>query len=94
MVATFSRLLTGAGAALLACTATNAMAQSSEGSGFRVGVTGGTLGIGPEAGFRFSETIGVRANATFLSINASADSDELEFFDTLQMAMCDGERMA
>lgn len=78
-------LIARTGAILLACCGTAATAQEAEGSGFRIGVTGGTLGIGPEAGFRFSETLGVRTNATFLSINATADSDDLEFDGNLRL---------
>ena len=79
------RIAGSIGALLLACTSNAALAQDAEGSGFRIGVTGGTLGIGPEAGYRFSETIGLRANATFLSVNATAESDELEFDGDLRL---------
>lgn len=34
-----------------------------------VGVTGGTLGIGPEVGYSFNPFVGVRASATFLDIH-------------------------
>lgn len=80
-----SRIVCGAGAALLACIPAAVTAQESEPSGFRIGVTGGTLGVGPEAGYRFSETLGVRANATFLSVNATAESDDLEFDGNLRL---------
>jgi hypothetical protein len=40
--------------------------------------TGGTLGIGPEGGYRFSKAVGVRANATFLSISRGFDRDEVD----------------
>jgi len=43
------------------------------------GVTGGTLGIGPEAGYRFSNTVGLRANATFLSVSHGFDSDDIDY---------------
>ncbi|MDB5690633.1 MAG: hypothetical protein JWL91_2509 [Sphingomonas bacterium] len=46
---------------------------------FRLGVTGGTLGIGPEAAYRFSANAGVRTNATFLSISHGFDSDDIEY---------------
>ena len=55
-----------------------ALAQD-ESSTISLGVTGGTLGIGPEAGFRLSNTIGIRANATFLGIGADFDSDDLQY---------------
>ena len=62
-----------------------ALAQDDEGSGFRIAATGGTLGIGPEVGYRISETFGLRSNATFFSISASADSDDLEFEGDLKL---------
>ena len=42
-----------------------------------VGITGGTLGIGPEIGYRLSKNFGVRANASFLSISHNIDSDNI-----------------
>jgi hypothetical protein len=64
-------------AAALLATATAASAQDA--GHISLGVTGGTLGIGPEAGYRFSNTVGVRANATFLSISHGFDSDDVEY---------------
>jgi hypothetical protein len=68
---------------LLACaalpfTASAASAQDSSGNA-SVGVTAGTLGIGPEAGYRFNERFGVRANATFLSVSHDFDSDDVNY---------------
>ncbi|RYF23044.1 MAG: hypothetical protein EOO77_02915 [Oxalobacteraceae bacterium] len=47
--------------------------------GLDVGLTVGTLGIGPELGFRVSDHIGVRGNATFLGINGNYDSDDIRY---------------
>lgn len=58
-----------------ALTATPAFAQGE----LSVGVTGGTLGIGPEVSYQASENIGVRANATFFSISQDFDSDDLTY---------------
>ena len=44
-----------------------------------VGITGGTLGIGPEIGYRLSKNFGVRANASFLSISHNIDSDNITY---------------
>lgn len=63
---------------LAGMTAIPAMAQG-DATRFRVGVTGGTLGIGPEIAYRLSDRIGVRANATFLSISHDFDSDDIEY---------------
>lgn len=75
--------------AILAATAAIAVAapanaQDNQG-GVSVGVTGGTLGIGPEVGFRISPTFGVRANATFLGISENVDSDGVEYKGDLDL---------
>lgn len=46
---------------------------------FRIGLTAGTLGIGPEIGYRANRTIGVRANATFLSFSHSVKSNNVRY---------------
>lgn len=44
-----------------------------------VGVTGGTLGIGPEIGYRMNDHVGVRGNATFLGLSHDFDSNDLDY---------------
>ena len=44
-----------------------------------VAVTGGTLGVGPEVGYRVSPMFGIRGNATFLSISHGFDSDDVDY---------------
>lgn len=39
------------------------------GTGLSVGVTGGTLGVGPEASYQLNPLLGIRASATFLGVN-------------------------
>lgn len=65
-----------AGTALLA--ASPALAQQ-DASGFSVGVTGGTLGVGPEVGYRVSPMIGIRANASFLDVSHDFDIDDIDY---------------
>ncbi|WP_156678992.1 hypothetical protein [Sphingomonas profundi] len=43
------------------------------------GVTGGTLGVGPEIGYRVSDHFGARANATFLKVSHGFDSNDLDY---------------
>jgi len=62
-------------------TATPAAAQSGT---VNVGVTGGTLGIGPEVGYR-SGSIGVRGNATFLGLSRDVDSDDVNYDGKLKL---------
>ncbi|QNN68034.1 hypothetical protein H9L13_03780 [Sphingomonas lutea] len=66
---------------------TPALAQDAGTTGsVSVGVTGGTLGIGPEVGFRFSDMFGVRGNVTFLSISQDAESDGVDYDGKLKLA--------
>ncbi len=65
-----------AGATILA--ATPAMAQD-EGGHIYAGITGGTLGIGPEVGYRLNERLGVRASASFLGVSHEFDSDDITY---------------
>lgn len=50
-------------ASMVLAMSTSAIAQDT--GGVTVGVTGGTLGIGPEASYRFSKSVAVRGNLTF-----------------------------
>lgn len=49
------------------------------------GVTGGTLGIGPEVAVRVSPVLGLRANATFFGISHSVDSDDITYDGRLKL---------
>jgi hypothetical protein len=62
-----------------------APAAAQEAGGITAGVTGGTLGIGPEVAFRFSENLGVRGNVTFLGVNRSVDSDDINYDGDLKL---------
>lgn len=68
-------LALAAGAMLAAAPA---MAQD-EGGHLYAGITGGTLGIGPEIGYRLNETLGVRASASFLGVSHEFDSDDITY---------------
>jgi phage baseplate assembly protein gpV len=48
-------------------------------STYSVAVTAGSLGIGPEIGWRLSDHVGIRGGATFLNVNSSFDSDDIEY---------------
>ena len=49
-------------------------------------MTGGTLGIGPEAAYRLNDRLGIRANATFLSVSHSFDSDDLTYDGNVKLS--------
>lgn len=61
--------------------ASPAAAQSG---GIGVGVTGGTLGVGPEVNFR-SDNFGVRGSATFLGFSRDVESDGIEYNGDLKL---------
>ena len=60
------------------CPALPAQAQDMP-ANFSVGVTGGSLGIGPEAGLRVNRTLGVRANASFLDFTHDFDVNDIDY---------------
>ncbi len=68
--------------------ATPAVAQDAGTDGgirFSAAVTGGTLGVGPEIGARFSDHVGVRASATFLGVSGDIDPDEITYDGKLKL---------
>lgn len=54
-------------------------------SGFVAGVTAGSLGIGPEITYRLSDSLAVRANATFFGFNQNVDTDGVEYDGNLKL---------
>lgn len=64
------------GAAMLS--ATSAMAQK-DASGFQLGVTAGSLGVGPEAGYRASKLFGARVSASFLDVSHDFEVDDINY---------------
>ncbi|MET0533629.1 MAG: hypothetical protein ABW171_05335 [Steroidobacter sp.] len=48
-------------------------------SRWSLGVTGGTLGIGPQLAFRPNAYVGFRANAGFLSVSRDEEVDDIEY---------------
>jgi hypothetical protein len=60
------------------------MPAHAQSGGFYAGVTGGTLGIGPELGFR-SSNFGVRGNASFLGVSREIESDGVNYDGDLRL---------
>lgn len=59
-----------------------ASSAAAQENGVGVGVTAGSLGVGPELGVRLNDTVGVRANATFGHsdlVDVEAKSDDIRF---------------
>lgn len=65
--------------------ATAQNAAADDGTRISIGVTGGTLGIGPEIGVRVADHFGVRGNATFLSFSGDYDSDDVTYNGKLKL---------
>lgn len=65
---------------------TPAVAQDTTAGSTTVGVTGGTLGIGPEAAVRISENVGIRGNLTFFGYSHDAESDGVDYDGKLKLA--------
>jgi hypothetical protein len=59
-------------------------AYSEEGA-LALGVTGGTLGLGPEISWRFSEHAGLRANGGFYDTTDSDELDDIEYDGKLKL---------
>lgn len=72
-----------AAAAFVALTlAGQALAQTEAGTEqgkASIGVIAGTLGVGPEIGYRFNQHVGVRANGGFLGVDHSFSSGGIEY---------------
>lgn len=59
-------------------------ALAEEGS-LAVGVSGGTLGIGPEISWRFSEHAGLRASGGFFDASRNDELDDIEYDGDLKL---------
>jgi hypothetical protein len=74
-----------AGIAMMAAAPAFAQSAPDAAAGVTVGVTGGTLGIGPEVAYRFSDTFGLRGNVTFLSVSRGVNSNDIDYDGKLKL---------
>jgi hypothetical protein len=58
---------------------------AAEGGQLALGVTAGTLGIGPEVSYRFNDRIGLRANGGFFNQSDTDDLDDIEYDADLKL---------
>lgn len=58
---------------------TTSVDDGEPGSTFSVAVAAGSLGIGPEIGWRLSDHIGIRGGASFLNVSASFEPEDVRF---------------
>lgn len=63
----------------------SAGAAAAEGGNWSVGVSGGTIGISPEVGYRFNRAVGVRANGGFFDYDRTEEIDDIEYDGTLKL---------
>jgi hypothetical protein len=68
-----------AAAALAGANTAFAADEAADDGGFQVGVIGGTLGVGPELGYRINGLLGVRASAGFFNVNRDDEEDEYDY---------------
>lgn len=78
------KLMIGAAAILAAGMSAPAFAQDNSGGTVHVGVSAGSLGIGPEIGWR-GDNVGVRGSATFFGYSRDVDSDGVEYDGDLKL---------
>jgi len=69
----------------LACGAATAYAADRSEGTWTLGVTGGTLGIGPEIAYRPGKYFGMRANAGFFSYNRDETVDQISYNGRLKL---------
>jgi hypothetical protein len=62
-----------------------ATAAEADVAHWSVGVSGGTLGISPEIGFRFNKALGLRANGGFFDYDRTEEVDDIEYDGTLKL---------
>jgi hypothetical protein len=72
-------------AAALACGSSAFAADQGEGGHVQVGLVGGTLGFGPEVGYRLNGLIGLRANGTFFNYSDDGDEDDYDYEGKLKL---------
>lgn len=62
-----------------------AAAADGEGGNWSVGVSGGTIGISPEVGYRFNRAVGVRVNGGFYSYSDDEEIDDIDYDGKLKL---------
>lgn len=72
--------------AALASSALAVPAFAQDASRFTLGVTAGSLGVGPEVTYDINSKLAVRGNATFLSINHDFDTNGLHYSGRADLA--------
>lgn len=74
-----------AAAVALGCGNHAVAAAEGEGGHVQVGLVGGTLGFGPEVGYRLNGLLGLRANGTFFNYSDDGDEDDYDYEGKLKL---------
>jgi hypothetical protein len=72
-------------ASALACGSNAFAADGDEGGHLQVGLVGGSLGFGPELGYRLNGLFGLRANGTFFNYNKDGEEDDYDYEGKLKL---------
>lgn len=70
---------------LLAAALLSATPAAARDGRWSVGVTAGSLGVGPQVGYRLNRHVGARASATFLDIGFGIDTDDVDYDATVSL---------
>lgn len=70
---------------LLIAASSTAVQAKEDVARFKVGITAGTLGVGPEVSYRLSEHIGIRGNVTLLSVSGDINSDGITYESKIKL---------
>lgn len=74
-----------AAAAMLAAALFQAPAALAQDGRLVLGVSGGTIGISPEVGYRFGERTGLRLNGGFFDYDRNEEIDDIDYDGTLKL---------
>lgn len=72
-------------AATLICGSAAAAEDAGEGGHLWVGLVGGTLGFGPEVGYRFTRHLGLRASGGFFGYDRNGEEDDLQYYGKVKL---------
>lgn len=81
----FAAALAGSFALALPAAAQTGPADTDPSSTVSVAVSAGSLGMGPEVGFRFSDHVGIRGSANFLNVSGSFESDDADYNGSIKL---------
>lgn len=78
--------IAGMGGLLLIASCLPSVCRAQDGpTGVTIAATGGSLGIGPEVGFRPSPIVGLRVSATFLGLGHDVDVEDINYHGDLKL---------